>query len=157
MVIAMCIAFVSLSKSQPKIAYIYIDSLFYEFDYTKEAHRQLKTMFIKEQNEIDSLNFELHRISKGDIKPINNNIVETLFLNIEMKQTKLNNDKIEFAEKMETNIWAQINQYIKEFGEENNYDIIIGSNENSSIKYGNSKYDITHKVIEYINQKYSGI
>ena len=51
----------------------------------------------------------------------------------------------------------QLNQYVKEFGEKNSYDIIHGANGNGSLMYAKDILNLTEEVKAFINNKYKGI
>ena len=53
-------------------------------------------------------------------------------------------------------IWTQINTYVKEYGQQNDYSYILGANGSGSIMYGLESQNITDVVIEFVNKKYEG-
>ena len=55
-----------------------------------------------------------------------------------------------------TQIWNQLNSYIKEYGNANNYDFIYGVVGNGSMMYAREGLDITDDIIEYVNKTYEG-
>jgi outer membrane protein len=50
----------------------------------------------------------------------------------------------------------EINAYIKSYGEQNGYTIVLAATEYGNIAYAKEYLDITDKVIEGLNNKYSG-
>lgn len=55
-----------------------------------------------------------------------------------------------------TQIWNQLNSYIKEYGNSNNYDFIYGVVGNGTMMYARSDLDVTNEIIEYANKTYEG-
>ena len=51
-------------------------------------------------------------------------------------------------------IFSQLNSYVKDFGEDNSYDVILGANGNGSVMYGRKSINLSDEVIKYINAKY---
>lgn len=45
-----------------------------------------------------------------------------------------------------------VDEFIKQYGPKNNYDLIIGANNSGNIIYGNEKFDITDEIIEELNK-----
>ena len=48
------------------------------------------------------------------------------------------------------------NQYIKDYGIQNNYILIFGVSGQGNIMYANDGLDATEEVIEYVNKRYQG-
>jgi outer membrane protein len=61
----------------------------------------------------------------------------------------------ELSEKYTADIWKRINRYIKEFGDENDYEYIFGASGDGNLMYADDAQNITKPVIEYINEKYT--
>ncbi|MCD2257581.1 OmpH family outer membrane protein [Psychroserpens luteolus] len=49
-----------------------------------------------------------------------------------------------------------INDYVKEFGEKNNYDIIFGARGSGNIMYASEKSDLTQEVLDGLNAEFEG-
>lgn len=61
-----------------------------------------------------------------------------------------------FATEESAKIWKRISSYIKEYAEQNAYDIILGSDQNQTVLYSNEQHNITKEVLVFINTKYEG-
>lgn len=55
-----------------------------------------------------------------------------------------------------TQIWNQLNSYIKEYGKAHDYDFIYGVVGNGSMMYARQELDVTDEIIEYANKTYEG-
>lgn len=50
----------------------------------------------------------------------------------------------------------QINSFVENYGEENNYDYIIGVTEFGNVLYTDKKYNLTEELIKALNDDYTG-
>ena len=51
-------------------------------------------------------------------------------------------------------VWKRLNPWIEEFGKENDYKIIIGSNGMGTVLYNNNVTECTSDLIQFVNKKY---
>lgn len=58
--------------------------------------------------------------------------------------------------KMTSEVIAQINAYIKDYGEQKGYTIILAATEYGNIAYANNSLDITEEVLAGLNKQYQG-
>ncbi len=150
------------SKKQNQIGVVDLPYLYTSFDYQKE----LKNRFDFEQNiilqKVDSLDkfiqlVEIELKNSSEYNEHDKNILfEREYKNylIEKEYFAYKTDSLskDFTEK----IWKQINSYVEDFGNENEYDVIIGTQGDGNVMYVKESSDITNEVIEYINKKYNG-
>lgn len=61
-----------------------------------------------------------------------------------------------FTNNVSQQVWSRINLYVQEYGTENNYSIVLGTQGNGNIMYAQKELDITDKFIEFANKKYEG-
>lgn len=143
-----------------KTGYVQIEKLFDEFDLKKELEKTYKVYREKEKNKLDSLTV----VIKGlDAKfSSNEKWTEDEFLKYKLNRENYENRIKDFemnCQKMMDDFDAQIknqmNQYVMEFGKENNYKFIYG-NSDGSLMYADSSMNITNEVLKFINKKYSG-
>ncbi len=59
-------------------------------------------------------------------------------------------------EKLTTGVLNQVNAYIKEFGKDHNYSMILGTTTGGNILYADDAYDVTQEVLDGLNKQYSG-
>lgn len=60
----------------------------------------------------------------------------------------------QLSERYTADLWNQINEYIKAYGDENNYDFIFGASGNGSLMYAAESKNITQDIVTYINERY---
>lgn len=142
-----------------KIGYVDLKQVFNEFTYTKELKKDLLSVQGARQKLLDSMEFELKMLSK-EIETNKSPEAKRKFdvkLESLMKFRKsAEEDNLAFTEQLDNKILSQMNQYIKDFGKENGYDIIVGSQGDGTIMYASDILNLTKESIVYINNKYKG-
>ncbi|MCW3084173.1 MAG: hypothetical protein JWP12_1539 [Bacteroidetes bacterium] len=146
---------------KPKNGYVLISEVYNGFEMKKEMEK--KFLLVKNSREkiLDSLELEL-KILGARIQKENEKNPATIaeFTTrrdeyVERKKT-YEEDNNALSQKYDKEILAQLNQYVKNYGEENKYAYIFGSDGNGSLMYANEGDNITKEVIIYINNKYKG-
>jgi len=132
--------------------------LFQGYDGKVEKEAMIKQAESKYQTQLDSLEVELKSFAGLDLE----NDIE-LQKSYRAKVDYYNNIKQEVSYKMGDNrekysdeLWKQINQYVSDFGDQYDYDVILGALGNGSLMYGKEHVDITEEVLTYINKRYQG-
>ncbi|MBU0764600.1 MAG: OmpH family outer membrane protein [Bacteroidetes bacterium] len=144
----------------PEICYVDITKVFNEFLLKKE----LEALYQKEKdmkiNSLDSIRFDLEVLSR---KILANNTDKELqkqynALNeiyLARQEEYIRFDKT-ITEKYDEQIWNQLNQYVKEFGEKKDYDFLLGTHGAGNLMYAKETRDVTDEMIIYVNQRYKG-
>lgn len=147
--------------STPKTAYIIIQEVYNGFEMKKEMEKKYLDVKNARDKILDSLSFELKMIA-DQIKQEQEKNKETISL-FELKREeyfqrkqKFDEDNAALTQKYDSEILTQLNQYVKDYGEENKYTYIYGNDANGSLMYANEKNNVTKEVVEYINNKYEG-
>lgn len=132
---------------------VYVDNIkiFDGFNMTKEMKKVGEKEFNTRKAILDSLYAKLqsNTISEAEKKAMMPQFIQG---KEELEQFNQN-----FALQETEKIWKRINSYVTEFSSENNYKIIIGSENKRDVLYANEKVDITIDLIYYLNNKYEGI
>ncbi|MCI5055974.1 MAG: OmpH family outer membrane protein [Flavobacteriales bacterium] len=160
-VLVMLLAYVIYDRTtQPKYAYIDIEMVFNEFNLQKELSLKFDAFKNSAQNEMDSLEAiaqsiyaRIQQDPSDQLKKDFNYSREVYLKTKAEKEQKIE----ELTEQYDQQIINQINQYVEDFGKENNYTMILGTNGNGTVMYSDSSKNITKKVIQYLNNKYDGI
>jgi outer membrane protein len=147
-------------EKEKKIVYIDNVRLYNEFDLTKELQTKITESSRAQKNNLDSLELELVSKAKKLEMTKSKNVIEIRDFELKreefiMRKQKFEQDQEQLAADYNNQIVSQINQYVKEFGKENAYDVIIGSNGDGTVMYGKEEMDITDEVLNFINQKYN--
>lgn len=155
------IGYLRLSSQMPKTGYVNIHELFNQFDMKKDMINIFESEILSEKNYLDSLSlilekqyYQIQQTEKSDKKELMKflEMRENYYKRVDnfenRKQEKINN--------YDAQIINQMNQYISQYGKENNYTYIYGNDGNGSMLYVNKDYDITEDILSYINTKYAG-
>jgi Skp family chaperone for outer membrane proteins len=125
--------------SRPKFCYVNLKEVFENFTFTKKLRGDLMMVKSARMRQLDSLHFELELISKKLNSKYSTELA-TLF------QKKRN----EYITKEE-----EILAYLVDFGKENNYDMVFGTESLGTILYARDRFDATLEATKYINIRFS--
>ena len=137
------------SKSE-KIVYVNNSKLFEEFKMTKEMKTIGEKEFTNKKTFLDSLYAQL----QGNL---NEQEKELLMKEFVSKREEFDQFNQTFVVEESDKIWSRINSYAKDFSKENNYNLIIGSNNKQDILFADESIDVTKELLDYLNKKYSGL
>jgi outer membrane protein len=149
-------------QSKDRIAYVNTAKLYESFELKKELEKKLTEVQERRQKHIDSLALSIHTLSiewerqgKPTNSPLGNSYIKK---NTELRalQDKFSQDHEALVSSYQEQIWKQLNQYVKEFGEERGYDYLMGADGTGTLIYANSDHEVTKEAIEYVNIKYIG-
>lgn len=149
-------------KTHPKVGYVNIKEIYEGFEMKKQMEQ--KYLKIKKSREkiLDSLKFELNTLLKQiDSEKQKNPLTirefelkRDLFL---QKKTSFEEENNALTAEYDQGILTQLNQYIKDYGIQNNFSLLFGSDGNGSLMYGTEELNKTKEVLEYVNSKYNGV
>ena len=144
-----------------KVAYVELQEVFNEFEMTKQYKGKLEAVVMSRKSIADSLELSLTAQSKSFTTASDRNspqvqrfLYEKEYYMERMKQFQ--EDNIALKQKYDLEINKQINQYVKEYGEKNNYEFIYGADGSGVLMYAEEKLNRTEEVIKYINERYKG-
>lgn len=156
--IIFCFSYVYYTK--PKYGYIILQDVFNEFKLKKELQKKLEQVKSFRQKEIDSLKIDLTILSKKIQTNVASKDEKDLFerkrIEFNQKMQIFEEDNAAMTKQYDNEIITQLNQYIKDYGTKNNYDMILGNNSDGSLMYGKEAFNITKDVTAFINEKYEG-
>lgn len=140
----------------------YVDNvkLFNEFKMKKEIEVKLNTRDDFQKNVMDSL---LAIIKVLERKKANSGLSAKELDLLDYQKNRYLGQREEFekssatlVQQYDNQIWTRLNQYIKEFGAQNNYHLILGTKGDGNVMYADTNRDLTEEVLKYANQKYTG-
>ena len=137
--------------SSEKIVYVDNNTLFEEFRMTKEMRKIGEKEFNIKKATIDTLYLEIQR------EDLSKETKESMMQEFISKREEFDQFNQSFAMTQSDKIWSRIASYSKEFSKENNYKIIVGSNDKRSVLFADESIDITKQLLAYINKKYVGL
>ncbi|MGQ0829857.1 MAG: OmpH family outer membrane protein [Bacteroidota bacterium] len=148
--------------TSPKSGYILITEVYSGFEMKKEMEKKYLQAANARDKLLDCLALEV-KVLGGKIERDQQKNEETIkqFENkrqefFQRKQT-YEEDNNALSKQYDQEILTQLNQYVKDFGEQQGYTYIHGNDGNGSLMYAQEARNITKEVIEFINNKYKGI
>jgi outer membrane protein len=157
------IGYLLMNNSNSKTAYFLSAEVYNSFQYKIELEAELESTYSKQLVQLDSLerqlNIQIEYFRQSNAQPTDDQLA-----NLQYQQNHYINfrDEVEldYAEQIEEKyglIWGRLNDYVSEFGHENGYNYIFSANGDGSLMYADESQDITSQIIEFVNQKYSGV
>ncbi len=158
MVAAGIIIYVEATRT--KTYYIDLQKVYTEFELKTELEQKLEAMVSITNEQLDSLEMQA-RVANNHLQmsPSDQNRIREYNRVMERYVTRSEEfdiQKKQVAEEYDQQVWGQLNEYIREYGKENNCDFILAGNGDGSIMYSTDSRDITDKMITYVNGKYQG-
>ena len=139
-----------LLNAESKIYYVDNNRLFEGFKMTIKVKQDGKQLFNKNKKEVDSLYLLLQNFSKKNIQ--NKNAFD-LFI---QKKDSLDFISRQYVAIESKNVWKRIEQYSKEYFEDKDIELVVGSNGFQDTYHVNKKVDITNDLLLFINNRYEG-
>jgi outer membrane protein len=118
---------------------------------TIEMKRNGQKEFTLRKSHIDSL---YSKVQSSAISNDEKKIVMQQFIQAKEELERFNQN---FASEESDKIWSRIKSYSLEFAKENQYELIIGSENKTNILFADEDIDITNELLTYINKKYEGL
>jgi outer membrane protein len=157
----------SLSTPTEGIAYVNIDTVVFKFSMYADRKAELLEKQKKAEAELNSKGSQYEKGVKDYQDKVNKGLV-TRATAAEMEQSlyqqqqelvnlrdKLQTDLVEEDQVMNRQILEYITTYLEEHKTEYNYQYIFGKSFGSVVLYSSPSYDITQKVLNGLNLKYS--
>lgn len=144
-----------------KVVYVDINQLYESFEYKKELSKEYNKVKGARDRVIDSLENELGQISY-ELQGMNTIPADRRAAFDKKKEyfmqlnQQLEEDNENLRVTYDNKIIKQLNAYLKEFGEKNAYDVILGADSKGTVLYARKDLDKTKEVLEYINNRYKG-
>lgn len=145
--------------TKPKVAYLELQKVFNEFSMTKEMSADIDKIQKTQDAQLDTIALRIElfkRIYGASNSPAIIDSVKQKEYEYYIKKQSFDDNLNKLTSNHNEKIWKQLNQYISEFGRDNNYDYLHGASGNGSIMYADSSNNITKELIIYVNNKYDG-
>ncbi|MEO1053053.1 MAG: OmpH family outer membrane protein [Bacteroidota bacterium] len=154
------------SFQKSKIAYVRSHDLIYAYDGTKEAMTAFNDKKSQWQANVDTLRTSFQRA----VDMYNKEYPKLSLQEKQLRETGLQRQQQQWEsyalaieqkieeedDKMMQAILNQVNSSIKAYGEQNGYDVILGTTTSGSVLYGRESMDITDELIKVLNRQYQG-
>jgi outer membrane protein len=150
------------------IAYINIDSLLLNYQFSKDANESLTRKQEDSRLTINTKARQLQMEMAEFQKKLENNAflsrerAENEQLRLQKKQqelqemdSRLSQQLMQVQQKMSEELRDTINKFMKEFNKDKKYEIIISNTSSDNILYADNSYDITKEVTKILNERCS--
>lgn len=152
-------------KSSDSIVYVDSIKLMNGYDGMKEARKEYEAKAAVWRLNLDSLKSELeskikeYQVKQSSLSTKEKQLTEEL---LHSKQQQFMNYQQVLSEKIQREdqeltalVLGKVNDYIKKYGEEKGYDIIMAATQYGNIVYSEKAMDITDKVLQGLNEQYT--
>lgn len=131
-------------------ATVFMDSfmVFEEFQMKKDYDKRLEAEIGAEQQELDAIGAEL----SATTDPAK---IDALKKDFTVKKMAFDEKFSAISQQYTAEVYKRLNEYIKAYGKEQHYGLILGSNGQGNVMYVDQKQDVTKDLITYINKKYT--
>ncbi|MBQ4822483.1 OmpH family outer membrane protein [Aquimarina sp. MMG016] len=140
------------SFSNSNIVYVDNVELFNGFNMSKDLGKINKDKITKQKKKLDSL-YTIYSILKEQKNEEKSTELETQLRSEDQELRKMNEY---FSKDLSQKVWNRLNQYIKEYGEANEYKIVLGTQGNGNVMFAEEGINITEDILIYANHKYEG-
>lgn len=153
-----------VSCDQQKTAYVdnvrllqdYQEMKDVEADFTERStrlSRELDSIAQVFQSEVQAYQQESANMSAAEREAAEGQLMQRQQMLRQQQQVKSGALREESDAAVDTLV-TKVKDYVKEYGKENNYTYIFGSNETANIMYAEEGLDITEEILEKINADY---
>ena len=150
---------------QQKIGFVDNGVLINEYQERKDVEASLNTKIEAFKMRTDSLRsaFELE-IKEAELKArkMSQSAIQKLSQELQQKEQVLSQrvqfEQQQIAQESQTlndSIISRVKAFVQTYGETNNYNYILGSNEAGSVLYGEAASDLTQEILKALNERYS--
>ena len=146
------------------IAYINSDTLLKNYDYFTELQKQFEakranleseyeTRARGLQNEVNSFQQNAPNMTIAQARAVEENLVKKQQNLLQYQQTLAQNLANEEA-KLNDELYERVSEYLKDYGNANNFQLVLTYQKGSGVLFANDSLNITQKVITGLNQAY---
>ncbi|WP_353780253.1 OmpH family outer membrane protein [Winogradskyella sp. 3972H.M.0a.05] len=132
---------------------VFVDNikLYNEFNMTKEINATEQQKINTQKKALEDLYKSLRSIEDKESTEAQKLRSQIETLNESMQRLQAN-----YSTNLRNQIWKRLNSYIKEYGEDEGLEIILGTSGEGTIMYAKEAKDITNTVINYVNHRFEG-
>lgn len=152
------------SCNEQKTAYVDTTKVIKEYREMKEVEEEFTSKSDKVKGELDSLaasfqkEVQEYQANMNSMSTAQRQEKEQELMakqqTIQQQQQMMGNQLRQESDVVIDSIVTKVKEYVKEYGKENNYTYIFGSNESANIMYAKDGLDITEEILEKLNESY---
>jgi len=139
-----------------EIVYINTSQVFDEFDLKKELSKKFESLVLSQGKVLDSIEVRYTSLVNNSNQSIRTEELNRLKREYLEAKRRFDEQKDKTSQEYDKQIWTQLNQYIKNFGEKKSkYRMILGTSGEGNLMYAEEYTDITNEIIHYVNDEYN--
>jgi len=152
------------SCTEQKTAYVDTTKIIKEYREMKEVEEEFTSKSDKVKTQLDSLaqsfqkEVQEYQASMNGMSTAQRQEKEQELMakqqTIQQQQQMMGNQLRQESDVVIDSIVTKVKEYVKEYGKENDYTYIFGSNESANIMYAKDGLDITEEILEKLNESY---
>jgi len=152
------------SCNEQKTAYVDTTKVIKEYREMKEVEAEFTSKSDKVKVELDSLaqsfqkEVQEYQANMNSMSTAQRQEKEQELMakqqTIQQQQQMMGNQLRQESDVVIDSIVTKVKEYVKEYGKENDYTYIFGSNESANIMYAKDGLDITEEILEKLNENY---
>jgi outer membrane protein len=135
------------AKNEEKVVFVDNYKLFEEFEMKKSLDKKIEKEFAIEKQKLDQMAIAFQNAIPKEKEKLKQDYV--------LYESKFNETFTKVSDEYTKEVYSKLNEFIKEFGKKNNYDIIIGTGGQGNIMYVDTNVNITNKLIKFVNTKFN--
>jgi outer membrane protein len=140
-------------EHRTEVVFVSVPEVFNGFDMKKEMEKKFEATSEQRKLILDSLKFNFNQRFATE-EPSS---LESLKREILFKEQQFEEGNAATLQDYNQQVLTQLNVYMKEFGEQHEYDIILGAQGTGSLIYAEQEKNVTAEMIEFVNARYRGI
>ncbi len=149
----------------PKIAYVNSDTLleYYDFFQDKRAELEEKAQKLQAdyetrakglQSEISTFQRNAGTMTMNQARAVEEDLVKKQ-QNLAQYQQNLSAELMQEEGKVNEELYEKVAEYLEEYGEEENFKVVLTYTKNSGVLYADDSLDITRTVVDKLNERYN--
>lgn len=161
------VAIMMVSCNEQKTAYVDTTVLVKEYKEMKDVEaeltsksdsvrKQLDSVAKVFQQEVQAYQSQMNSMSEAQRKETEQELMQKQQM-LQQQQQMVGNKLREQSNTVMDSLVTKIKDYVKDYGKENNYTYIFGSNESANIMYAEDGLDITQEILSELNEEYGGV
>jgi outer membrane protein len=144
----------------PKTAYISTSQVYEGFNFKNELEAKFQGVKKTRESYLDSMKIELEmeykELEEQKQESADWKKFQMLREQYFSKEAEFEQSNTELLQQYNDQIWERLNQYIKEYGEKNDYTYIFGATGEGSLMFALDGKNITEQILEHVNNQYEG-
>lgn len=144
-------------RTTPQLAYVDNAQLYNDFKLKKELEARFNHISNQRALIIDSMKVGLDRLSLQLKQTQTEALLKQYRGQLDTYRSKseeFNEENQSLQSKYNDQVWLQLNQYVRDFGNEKGYVFIFGTSGNGTIMHAQETSNLTNEVLVFANAKY---